>query len=229
MKIVIFGYDFPHRKTVDFMLKVHYQYQIKAVISAPWKELNLPKSKVRLSLNSKYSIHPSEVASILGIPYISVDHDSKRCVEELKRINPDVGIIAGARILSKEVIDCFKMGIINFHPGLLPENRGLDNIKWALYLGIKQGVTVHWINEKVDSGFLIHREEVPVDVNDTYLDINQRIYDKQVELIPRILNKIRSAMEYKKLKSEDYPARSVMSHELESKLPYVDVYVEKVY
>ena len=43
----------------------------------------------------------------------------------------------------------FDTGIINIHPGLLPENRGLDNIKWALYHNMPQGLTVNFIRKRL--------------------------------------------------------------------------------
>ena len=45
----------------------------------------------------------------------------------------DLGIIAGSRIIKKKVINEFKIGILNMHPGLLPLNRGLDTHKWAVF------------------------------------------------------------------------------------------------
>ena len=50
----------------------------------------------------------------------------------IKKHNLDIGIILGARILSKQIIDAFSIGIVNLHPGILPENRGLDNVKWSI-------------------------------------------------------------------------------------------------
>ena len=50
-------------------------------------------------------------------------------------------------------------GIINFHPGLIPEARGLDTPQWCIYDGIPLGVTSHFIDSKVDAGRIIERVE----------------------------------------------------------------------
>ena len=52
-------------------------------------------------------------------------HNSKEALDFYNSVKPDYGIILGARILSRDVIDFFKFGIFNFHRGLLPQNRGL--------------------------------------------------------------------------------------------------------
>ena len=67
----------------------------------------------------------------------------------------------------KNVIDSFSNGIINFHPGVLPENRGLDNLKWAIYNNLPQGVTTHLIDENIDVEQIY--KEFMIDLEDTIL------------------------------------------------------------
>ena len=57
---------------------------------------------------------------------------SNKLVKILKKEKFDLGIIAGSRILKKKIIEEFKIGILNMHPGLLPLNRGLDTHKVSI-------------------------------------------------------------------------------------------------
>jgi len=68
--------------------------------------------------------------------------------------------IGYGEILKKEIINAPIKGVINFHPGLLPENQGADPISSVILNNIKTtGVTVHFIDEGVDTGDIILRKE----------------------------------------------------------------------
>ena len=79
-------------------------------------------------------------------------HNSTETLKIIKKNKLDLGVILGARILKKEIINAFKIGIINMHPGILPENRGLDNIKWSVVKNLPIGVTSHFIDPRIDMG-----------------------------------------------------------------------------
>lgn len=64
---------------------------------------------------------------------------------------------------------------INFHPGLLPHNRGMYPHIWPLVDGSPAGVTIHWVDpDKLDGGDIISQKEVPVHGDDTAGDLEQR-------------------------------------------------------
>jgi len=50
----------------------------------------------------------------------------------------------------EDIINAFKIGVLNMHPGILPDNRGLDTIKWAIMKDMKQGVSCHLISKEID-------------------------------------------------------------------------------
>ena len=178
MILDILTYDCPHRKTVDILMELMVNnYTIRQVIAAPLIDLKLRKDIVKISANSCYTIHTKDICKKFQIPYVVKPH--------IEIEDGDIGIIGGARILSKDIIDKFDTGIINIHPGLLPENRGLDNIKWALYHNMPQGLTVHFIDRYIDRGNIIIKEEVPVFEDDKIYHIHQRLVNEQ----PKILRK----------------------------------------
>ena len=103
-------------------------------------------------------------------------------------IKPDYGIILGSRILSQEVINNFNKGIINFHPGILPENRGLDNLKWAIYRNIPQGVTTHIIDKNIDAGEMIFKDLLEINEDDTIFDIDSKLLNLQFKHLKNLLD-----------------------------------------
>lgn len=81
-------------------------------------------------------------------------------------------------IFSSKIINQFKEGIWNIHPGELPKYRGRHPIQWAFINGEKKiGVTIHKINEKIDRGELLGLDYVNVEVDDTEKDIMCKIFD----------------------------------------------------
>jgi methionyl-tRNA formyltransferase len=71
--------------------------------------------------------------------------------------------IAAPQIFKKEILNSVKYGCINSHSSLLPENKGMMPVFWGLYKGEPEiGVTIHYMDEKLDSGNIIKQEKVPV-------------------------------------------------------------------
>lgn len=219
-KIALFGYDFPHVKTCDFMVALKaWGYDVVCVLAAPWRRLNIAESEIRVSVKRHPPFHPEEMAGMLDVPYYSVKHNSRRLREIAVEHGADLGIIGGARILKQRTIDAFNSGIINIHPGLIPENRGLDNLKWAILLDLPQAVTSHFIDPRIDAGFIIESVGVPVFTDDTLFDINQRLYDAQISTLKSTLRKVEGGawMDFPAA-SVEYESRKAVPPELEKAL-----------
>jgi phosphoribosylglycinamide formyltransferase-1 len=78
-------------------------------------------------------------------------------------------------------------GVINFHPGLLPEGRGLDAMQWAIYEDRPIGVTAHLIDGRVDAGLVLLKREIQIQQDDTVFDLSQRLMDIQTDMLPEAL------------------------------------------
>ena len=179
--MVIFAYNFLHKKTQDFLfLCKYFDYEIEAVIAADWRDLGLPERIFRTGLRPLGLIEPKEICKKFGYKFYEMGHNSQEAVELLSQLKPEVGIISGARILKGDVINKFQKGIINFHPGLIPEVRGLDCLEWAIYDEKPLGVTSHIIDEKIDAGLIIKRFEIDEYEDDTVLDIGERLHHGQL-------------------------------------------------
>lgn len=210
MKIGVFVYNFKHKKTQEGILWLMlHGYKIDCILAADPVQLNFYQSKMRVSQKDLEYMHPSEIAKNLGIPYHVVVHNSKECESLIKKYDLDIGIILGARILKENIINAFKVGILNMHPGILPDNRGLDTIKWAILKNMKQGVSCHLISKEIDRGKLIIKKEINVYEDDTLLDIFLRIQNMEQVLMINSLKILESGERNFQLVGEGNYSQSV--------------------
>src|SRR5690349_17663115 len=106
------------------MLNLHLAgLPIDCVLAADRIKLEFYQSKVRMGPKGVTYVHPRNIAERLGTPYFVVDHKSEEASRIVRDRRCDLGIILGARILPRRLIDAFSIGILNLHPGLIPENR----------------------------------------------------------------------------------------------------------
>lgn len=193
MKICVFAYNFPHKKTQEGLYKlIQYSHDIECVILADPVQLNFTPSKTRVGVKDMLYEHPQNICERFNIPYVVMQHNTMECENFLHDLNPDLGVILGSRILKDFIIKKFNIGILNLHPGLLPDNRGLDNVKWAIYNGYKQGVTAHLIDKNIDRGILIDKSPISVYEDDTLIDIFLRIQNKELAMMIDAIDKIKA-------------------------------------
>lgn len=202
--VMLFSYDFPHKKTQDFLLRLLVEnYNIQYVIAAPWKKLNMPASTVRIAPNNVGLIQPRDICKRFHIKYLASDHNSKDTISYIKKHPVDLYIISGARILSKQVIEAANNKIVNIHPALLPDVRGMDPILWTVYLDLPLGISAHFIDATIDGGRLIYKEKLGIKKDDTLIDVSLRLLEKQPDVLSQALKiiKERSFHSFKKLSS----------------------------
>ena len=192
MNIGVFAYNFPHWKTQEGIHNLVLSgYKPKIIMAADPVELNLPKSKIRTTPKDLYLTHPKKIARRYQIDYEVVIHNSQETSDLVREYDLDVGVILGARILKPIAFQNFSIGVLNMHPGILPENRGLNTLKWAIVDDIPQGVTTHLIDSKIDRGLLIQKQEIDIYKDDTLLDLNLRIQHLEQKLMVSSLAPLR--------------------------------------
>lgn len=185
--MILFAYNFPHRKTQDIILHcVLHNISIDCIIAADAVKLNIPSASIRTKLRNGKVINTIDLAKRFNIPFHVCKHNSQETLEVLGQYDCQVGIISGARILKDYIISVFEKGIINFHPGFIPEARGLDAMLWSIYTGVPLGVTAHLIDRKVDAGRLLKVYPIKIFKDDTLLDLSERLYLKQIEVLPEV-------------------------------------------
>lgn len=111
----------------------------------------------------------------------------KETVEFLEKNSFDLIVLAGyMRVLPPKAIVDRK--IINIHPSLLPEFKGLNAIEKAYNSNKKEtGVTVHYINEKVDEGEVISQSSVRIEENMSLIELESKIHKVEHILYPHII------------------------------------------
>ena len=108
----------------------------------------------------------------------------------LKENSFDLIVLAGyMRILPKEVVELGKF--INIHPSLLPAFKGKDVIERAYNAGVQEtGVTIHWVNEEVDSGEIIAQVPVKIEANMSLKELESKIHEIEHQLYPKIIENV---------------------------------------
>jgi phosphoribosylglycinamide formyltransferase-1 len=104
----------------------------------------------------------------------------------------DLIVLAGyMQLLSPSFVGRFPLGIINIHPALLPSFPGLDAVEQALEHGVKvTGVTVHFVDEGVDSGPIIVQRPVPIPPDRDRAALEQAIHSTEHALYPQAIELI---------------------------------------
>lgn len=101
----------------------------------------------------------------------------------------DFVVLAGyMHLLTTPFLDRFPERIVNVHPSLLPSFPGPDAVADALAAGVATtGVTVHYVDEGVDTGPVIRQERVAVEPRETLLD---RIHAVEHRILPEVVKEL---------------------------------------
>jgi methionyl-tRNA formyltransferase len=100
--------------------------------------------------------------------YYVPHHNKRESRELLEGLKPDLVVLGGTRIIKPALISIPRDGMVNSHPGLLPECRGSASVAWSIYFDIPIGCTVHFIDPSIDTGPIIKKQVIPVHRGDTY-------------------------------------------------------------
>lgn len=116
----------------------------------------------------------------------------KRVLETLTTHEVNYICLAGyMRILGPLLLDTFRNRIVNIHPSLLPLYPGVESYKRAFEDKVSEsGVTVHIVDEGVDTGPIIFQEKFPRLETDTLADFIQRGKEIEWKLYPQVLKKL---------------------------------------
>lgn len=161
----------------------------------------IPGAEVAVVISDKADAAGLEKAWERGVETVIIErngrtreeHDAE-IVNELNGRGIELVCLAGyMRLLSVEFVRAFPDRIINIHPSLLPNFRGLDAQKQALENGTKvTGCTVHFVDEHLDNGPIILQKEVDVLTDDTVETLSARILEQEhrlyVEAVKQVAN-----------------------------------------
>ena len=112
-----------------------------------------------------------------GIPFKYVDDiNSNENIAWIRSLSPDIIFCFGwSNLIKKDLLGLPEMGVVGYHPALLPKNRGRHPLIWALALGLNiSGSTFFFMTEGADDGDILSQEKVEI----LYEDDAKSLYDK---------------------------------------------------
>ena len=124
----------------------------------------------RRRASSKLPPDLRDLAEQAAIPLIAIrDINSPATVEALRALKPDLLVsIYFSRRIKRAALEVPRVGAINVHPALLPKHRGPTPSFWTIANGEdRTAVTVHWIDEGLDTGDIIVQRELMLPVDAT--------------------------------------------------------------
>lgn len=162
------------------------KYNIVAVYTQPGKKVGrdqkISKSPVRV------------IAEERNIPIFEPDKFDEDNIAELKKINPELIIVAAyGKILPEVVLDIAPLGCINIHGSILPKFRGPSPIQNALLDGEREtGVTLILMDKGIDTGDILSQDKTFIGPRETFSELSKKLAKMSSELlqetIPRWIN-----------------------------------------
>lgn len=127
-----------------------------------------------------------------GIPVLQpLSLKDPEFIANLKAWKPDMFVVVAFRLLPKEVWEIPRLGTFNLHAALLPQYRGAAPINWAIINGEHMtGVTTFMINEGIDTGHIIFREQCRIEDNDTAGTLHDKLMDAGAKLVVQTVETI---------------------------------------
>ena len=154
-------------------------------------------ARVALVISNEPKAPGLKVARERGVRTLVVDHRASPAREDHDRTMAEALEAAGVRLvclagymrlLSPWFVDRFEGRILNIHPSLLPAFPGREPQRQAIESGVKlSGCTVHFTDERVDSGPIVLQEAVPVLDDDTPESLAARILEKEHRVYSRAI------------------------------------------
>lgn len=118
---------------------------------------------------AEHGIDPEPNAACELLPVRSVN--SMACRAALATLRPDVVLVIGTRIIGSETLHGITVPVLNFHSGITPSYRGQAGGYWALASGDPEnaGVTVHLVDEGVDTGVILYQAPFTAGPQDNFI------------------------------------------------------------
>jgi len=166
---------------------VFNQLLFQILIVKPLKTLTASKYKSKREENKlvNTSIPDEKVINVGNV-------NSKKTIETINKLNPDVIIVNGTTIISSKVLNSSNAVFINTHVGITPEYRGVHGGYWALRNNDKKnfGVTVHLVDKGIDTGSIIYQKTTLIKKDDNFITYPLHQYALAIPLLKQALEDI---------------------------------------
>lgn len=159
--------------------------------------------------HNAYVLERARRLNIKAYSFEVKEFENKAAYEEallqlLQEQEIDLIVLAGyMRIIGKTLLSHYSNRILNIHPSLLPSFPGLHGIKDAYEYGVKvTGVTVHLVDDGVDTGPIIAQEPVMILPEDSLESLEEKIHQTEHRLYPKVLRDVLLQSDKNKSKGE---------------------------
>jgi methionyl-tRNA formyltransferase len=168
-----------------------------------------------------------EQAGCAGVPVrVFSGSDQLNDLIESESLEFDLGILAWwPTIIKHPLLSLPRLGFINFHPSLLPYNRGKHYNFWAIVEGTPFGVSLHFVDEGVDSGDVVSQRQIPYD----WTDSGESLYLKAQEEMVRLFQDTYPVLRSLKIPREAQELSKGSFHKAAELHPASHVYLDKQY
>lgn len=131
-----------------------------------------------------------KIALVKREDFANKEDFENKIIAHLEENKIDLIVLAGfMRMLSPEFVGRYAGRTLNIHPALLPTFKGTEAIKDAFDYGVKvTGVTVHFIDEKMDHGPIILEKAVQIQEDDTLESLERKIHKIEHHLYPEAIS-----------------------------------------
>ena len=179
LKIIFFGTP---SFAVDSLHEINLNYNVNCAVTTPDKKsgrgqkINESKVKQYAKKNNIKILQPENL-------------NDKEFINQIEAIQPDLIIVVAFRKLPFEIFSIPKYGTINLHASLLPNYRGAAPINWCLINNEKKtGVTTFFINEKIDQGDVLLKEEIIISDEDDFGSLYLKLSSIGSKLLVKTIN-----------------------------------------
>ena len=134
----------------------------------------------------------------------------------IRSLNPDIAcVVAYGKILPKSFLKIPRLGCINVHGSLLPKYRGAAPIQWAVLNGDKvTGITTMYMDEKMDTGDMILKEEVEIGDDETTGELWDRLKVIGADLLVETLKQIENGTAPREKQGDDFSIAPMLDKEM---------------
>jgi methionyl-tRNA formyltransferase len=149
-------------------------------------------SKPRIiQLIEHYQLQDKDFPSEIVMRVKSVN--SEETIDLLKKLNPDLVIVNGTRIISGKVLSAIEAPFVNTHMGITPRYRGVHGGYWALAKGDSEncGITVHLVDQGIDTGGVLYQGRIQIEPQDNFNTYPIHKIAKAIPLMKAVLRDVR--------------------------------------
>lgn len=130
----------------------------------------------------------------LNIPLVHIDNPNDNdFMDRLRIIAPDIIINQSDYIIKPELLKIPRLGVINRHGSLLPRNRGRLASFWS-HLEGNYGITIHYVDEGIDSGPIILQKKLQIDPCSCYFRVLKSVFDSSFYVLNEALDYLKDGV-----------------------------------